>query len=237
MEALCRWLHPESGLISPGDFIPIAEETGLIKELGNYVLKKSCKQIKIWMNDHATERPIFVSVNLSPLQMSDSSSSHEVKEIIENAGLPQNRLKIECTESALMKNPEHAKIFFDDLKKLGCQLCIDDFGTGYSALEYLHRFPFDILKIDRHFISSMAHEDKDLRLVSGMVSLAHSLGLKVVAEGVERDIELHHLIEMNTDMVQGYYFAKPLTLIEATSLLASGAKFPIKLLEKELSTA
>lgn len=232
-EALSRWLHPDRGLIPPAEFIPIAEETGLIKELGNYVLKKACKQITIWGADenNNSEHHISVAVNLSPLQMADSSSSQEVEEIIKAAELPLNSLKIECTESALMKNPEHAATFFQDLKDLGCQLCIDDFGTGYSALEYLHRFPFDVLKIDRHFITSMTHEDKDMRLVAGMVSLAHSLGLQVVAEGVERDIELHHLIEMEVDMVQGYYFAKPLTLIEATSLLASGRKFPINLLD------
>lgn len=234
-EALSRWLHPEKGLIPPNEFIPVAEETNLIQELGNHVLEKACKQIKIWSGDASVKDPIFVAVNLSPLQMSDSSSGDQVIDIIQKSGLEKGQLKIECTESALMKNPEYAKVFFENLKALGVQLCIDDFGTGYSALEYLHRYPFDILKIDRHFISSMTQEEKDLRLVGGMISLAHSLGLQVVAEGVERDIELQNLVKLQADMVQGYYFAKPLTLIEATSLLTAGTKYPVHFLEHKAS--
>lgn len=224
-ECLVRWIHPEIGMISPAQFIPIAEETDFINVLGFHILEQACEQIRIWHYNH--DKPFFVSINLSARQIGNPKEVDRIASFIRAAKLPPHTLKIECTETALMKESPHIEEFFLALKSLGVELCIDDFGTGYSALEYIHRYPFDVLKIDRQFISSMTENEKDLRLVSGIASLAKSLGLKIVAEGVEREEEAQKLSSMDVEYVQGYYFAKPLNVIEATSLIVSKKVFPL----------
>ncbi len=224
-ESLVRWQHPKHGLIHPNQFIPVAEETGLIKELGLYVLKESCQQIKFFQNLTSPTTPLTIAVNLSPNQITNEESIKSILSVIKKANLPKNILKVECTETALIKNSESMLSFFHDLKALNVQLCIDDFGTGYSALEYIHKYPFDILKIDRSFISTITKNKKDLNLVSGIVSLAHNMGLRIVAEGVEYEEEIRHLLKMNVDFFQGFYFAKPLPFEEACTFIKEKNSF------------
>ncbi len=218
-ESLVRWEHPKHGLILPDRFIHIAEETGLIKDLGYYVLKKSCLKIKEFQKLALPGEKLSIAVNISPNQLTTQKEAKKILNIIKRAKLPPGVLKLECTETAFMKESPIIKSFFHDLKEVGVDLCIDDFGTGYSALEYIHRFPFDILKIDRTFISSMRQNKKDLNLVTGIVALAHNLGLKVVAEGVEHTDEVRLLKVMGVDYIQGYYFSRPLPFKSACSFI------------------
>jgi len=218
-ESLVRWEHPKHGLILPDTFIHIAEETGLIKELGYYVLEESCRKIKAFQKLDRMGKEISLAVNISPRQLTTQEEVDKIINIIKEANLPPRALKLECTETAFMKDSKFIKKFFMQVKSLGVDLCIDDFGTGYSALEYIHRFPFDILKIDRTFINSMRENKKDLNLVTGIVALAHNLGLKVVAEGVEHIEELKLLRIMSVEYIQGYYFSRPLSFEAACSFL------------------
>jgi diguanylate cyclase (GGDEF)-like protein/PAS domain S-box-containing protein len=208
-EALARWKHPEKGFISPLKFIPIAEETGLIIEIGSWVLHESCKQIRQWQEMYPSNPPLSISVNLSGVQFCDPNLITNIKYILAETGLNAGSLKIEITESAIIENIEAATAILNRIKELGIKISLDDFGTGYSSLSYLHRFPIDTLKIDRSFITAM-NMAKNAEIVSTILTLAKNLGMDVVAEGVETREQIIQLTDMKCEYVQGFMLSKPM---------------------------
>jgi diguanylate cyclase (GGDEF)-like protein len=218
-EALVRWQHSQRGFISPADFISIAEETGLIVELGRMVLQESCRQMRAWQLAHPTQRGLTISVNLSGKQFTQPHLIEQIREILEETGLDPRCLKLEITESVVMENAEIAKSMLMQLRSLGVKLSIDDFGTGYSSLSYLHRFPVNTLKIDRSFIGNLSMGDENMEIVRTIMTLANNLGMDVVAEGVETEKQLAQLKEMKCEYGQGYLFSRPLTAEAASALL------------------
>ncbi|TAN52141.1 MAG: EAL domain-containing protein [Rhodospirillales bacterium] len=208
-EALIRWNHPEMGQVMPSDFIPLAEETGLILPIGSWVLETACRQVKQWQDQNL---PIGqVSVNLSCRQFQDLKLVERVTDILERTGLDPTSLELEITETAVMANAAQAAQILKGLKALGISLSVDDFGTGYSSLSYLKRLPIDVLKIDRGFISDLGSNSEDKAIVDAIVQLGHSLNLTTVAEGVESELEADLLRRLGCDMAQGYLFSKPLS--------------------------
>jgi EAL domain-containing protein (putative c-di-GMP-specific phosphodiesterase class I) len=209
-EALVRWQHPERGLVSPAEFIPLAEETGLIVSIDDWVLQTACQQAKDW---HTAGLSLSVAVNMSGLQFNESGLIERVLKILETTGLNPSSLELELTESALVQNPQAAIATLKELKALGIQLSLDDFGTGYSSLSYLQQFPFDTLKIDRSFVSDLTQNSKNAAIVIAIIQLAHSLNLKVIAEGVETAEQHEFLRQYQCDVIQGYWFSPPLTAV------------------------
>ena len=212
-EAVVRWLHPQKGIISPGDFIPIAEETGLIVPLGWYVLEQACAQMHQWQKKYQVASSMSLSVNLSPLQLEkfeNQDNCQLVSQILHKTGLEPSSLSLEITESTVIGNVEQIVPLLQKLKDLGLKLSLDDFGTGYSSLSYLHRLPIDTLKIDRAFINSINLGGHHLELVNTIVTLAERLQLKVIAEGVETMEQFTTLEELNCAYGQGYLFSKPI---------------------------
>ena len=210
-EALLRWNHPERGLISPVDFIPLAEETGLIVDIGAWVLRTACQQAVQWQR--AGAGLCQLSVNLSPKQVSDSKLIQTVANIIEQTGIPPATLKLEITESGIMSHPEQAEQILTDLKALGVSLSIDDFGTGYSSMSYLKRFPVDELKIDRSFIRDIPKDRDDAAIAAAIIALGHSLRLGIVAEGVETREQQDFLTKQHCHKAQGYLYSRPLDAV------------------------
>ncbi|MEB3882167.1 EAL domain-containing protein [Lyngbya sp. CCY1209] len=206
-EALVRWKNAKRGLVSPGKFLPLAEETGLIIELDNWMIEEVCRQAKIWQDRGFN---ISVSVNLSALQFCQRNLCDRVAEILEETGLNPENLELELTESVLVDDPEGAIATLQELKALGVRLSLDDFGTGYSSLSYLQQFPFDILKIDRCFIHNVSENPKNAAIVCSIIQLAHTLGLKVIAEGVENEADKLFLQNHRCDRIQGYWFSRPI---------------------------
>jgi diguanylate cyclase (GGDEF)-like protein/PAS domain S-box-containing protein len=219
-EALVRWQHPERGLVSPGDFIPLAEESGLIVPIGWWVLEQACCQARRWAEKYKRPEPHFMAVNLSSKQFSQGDMIEVVSEIVGRCGFNPHYLKLEITESVIMENTESANSMLLQLKQLGISLSMDDFGTGYSSLSYLHRFPLDTLKIDRSFVSHMSAHTKNSEIVGTILSLASGLSMNVVAEGVETAEQLETLREMGCASAQGYFFSRPLTAQGIEELLA-----------------
>jgi EAL domain-containing protein (putative c-di-GMP-specific phosphodiesterase class I) len=217
MEALIRWQHPEQGLVSPYRFIPVAEESGLIIPIGAWVLEQACHQLSHWHEGTEVGGRGSVEVNLSARQIDDPRIVRTVEDILARTGLPPEHLTLEITESALMKDAAAALGVLGALKELGVLLAIDDFGTGYSSLSYLQRFPLDILKIDRSFVESLGVNVGDEAIVSAVITLAHALGLQVVAEGVETDEQLEALRSFGCDLAQGFLFSKPLPASEVAA--------------------
>ena len=210
LEALIRWEHPERGVLAPDLFVPLAEETGLIGELGRQVLASACAQARRWQLEHPTDPPLRVSVNLSPRQLQDDALAEQVPGALGASGLPPSALVLEITESAMMHDTESAVRKLHALKDLGVRLAVDDFGTGYSSLSYLQRFPIDILKIDRSFVSGIESDDEKLSLVRAIVSLAQTLRLQTVAEGVETARQAEVVTRLGCDLAQGYHLAPPM---------------------------
>jgi diguanylate cyclase (GGDEF)-like protein/PAS domain S-box-containing protein len=208
MEALVRWLDPEVGLVPPSAFIPVAEESGLIGPLSEWVLREACRQNKAWQDDGLP--PARVSVNLSARQFQQRDIARLVMSVLEETGLEPQYLELELTESAIMRNAEEAVVMLNELHALGIGLAIDDFGTGYSSLSYLKRFPVDRLKIDRSFVSDIGASSDDETITSAIIALAHSLDLQVIAEGVETAAQLDFLKERACHEMQGYFFARPM---------------------------
>lgn len=208
MEALVRWLDPEVGLVPPSAFIPVAEESGLIGPLSEWVLREACRQNKAWQNEGLP--PARVSVNLSARQFQQRDIARLVMSILEETGLEPQYLELELTESAIMRNAEEAVIMLNELHALGIGLAIDDFGTGYSSLSYLKRFPVDRLKIDRSFVSDIGASNDDETITSAIIALAHSLELQVIAEGVETAAQLDFLKERACHEMQGFFFSRPM---------------------------
>lgn len=206
-EALVRWLDPERGLIPPIDFIPLAEQTGLIKEIGAYVLKESCVQAQSWIEQGFN--PISMAVNLSAVQLRHSDIKRDIEEVLNVTGLPPAYLELEITESALMEREQESIDLLNDLRDLGVRIAIDDFGTGYSSLAYLKKFSLDVLKIDKSFVDDIPQDKDDMVIASTIVAMAHSLGLDVLAEGVETDDQLSFLASKDCDFYQGFLTSKP----------------------------
>lgn len=218
-EALARWIHPQRGFIPPSDFIPVAEDTGLILPLGEWVLREACRQVRAWEQAYPALEPLIISVNLSAKQLDQKGLVELVHSILQETGLPAVRLKLEITESVLMSNAEHSIVLIQQLRDLGICISIDDFGTGYSSLSYLHRFPIDTLKVDRSFVSGLGNTSENVEIVQTIIMLAHNLGIEVVAEGVETTEQLAQLQQMNCGYGQGYYYSKPLDQSRAEVLL------------------
>jgi EAL domain-containing protein (putative c-di-GMP-specific phosphodiesterase class I) len=216
-EALIRWHHPEMGLVSPTRFIPMAEEIGLIVPIGDWVLHTACSQIKAWQIDGLPE--ICVSVNLSARQFRQERLVESVAETLRGFQLDAKCLELELTETMVMNSAEIFITKLRELQDLGVQLSIDDFGTGYSSLSYLKRFPLHHLKIDQSFVRDIATDEDDAAITSTVISLGHSLDLKVIAEGVETEEQVAFLRKHHCDEMQGYYFSKPVPAREFASLL------------------
>jgi EAL domain-containing protein (putative c-di-GMP-specific phosphodiesterase class I) len=222
-EALLRWNHPVHGIVSPGEFIPVVEETGLIEPIGAWVLGEACRQLRDWQRDF--DPNLSMSVNVSAVQFTGGDLVDVVTRALAETGIPPASLKLELTESAVMADAEHALAVFAQLKGLGVLVSLDDFGTGYSSLSYLRRLPIDTLKIDRSFVSKLDCFDDKRQIVEVVLMLARALGLDVVAEGVETEAELDLLREMGSDLVQGYYYYRPLAPDDAArALAAQGSK-------------
>jgi EAL domain-containing protein (putative c-di-GMP-specific phosphodiesterase class I) len=219
LEALVRWRHPERGIVGPGDFIPVAEETGLILPLGQWVLNEACRQMREWQRQGVADESVTVSVNLSGRQFSQPDLIEQISLALRESGLKSANLKLEITESMVMENFDTATDMLTQLRILGVQLAIDDFGTGYSSLSYLHRFPIDTLKIDRSFVTQMTDNSENAEIVRTIVTLARSLDMAVVAEGVETVDQLRQLGELGCDYGQGYLFSRPIGAARAAELL------------------
>ena len=222
-EALMRWTHPERGFISPGEFIPLAEETGMIIEMGRWALEKG-------LSDHLTildafakafpgEKPPFVSINVSGRQLFELAEIDTMRGIIANSGVEPGQIKLEVTESLMVHDADHAAVALEKLKGLGILLAIDDFGTGYSSLSYLHRFPFDTLKVDRAFVVNMSKDEASRKLVHAIAGMAIDLELDIVAEGIEEGHEYHALAGCGCHYGQGYFMARPRPISNVIKIL------------------
>ena len=218
-EALVRWQHPTKGLIPPAEFIPTAEETGLIVPLGYWVLDEACRQLHSWHAQYPADPPLTMNVNLSIRQCAQPDLIKKISMILKKNELEPRFLKLELTESLIIDESGSTAAMLSDLRDMGIQVQIDDFGTGYSSLSYLHTLPVDTLKIDRSFISRLGIDKNNTEIVQTILALAHSLGMKVVAEGVETNEQLSTLKDMDCEFVQGYLFAKPVNSLEAGALL------------------
>lgn len=219
-EALVRWQHPEQGLINPDEFIPIAEDTGLIVPLGEWVLREACRQISEWNLYRPEDNPLLISVNLAVHQLKEPNLIKMIEQILTETGLNSHCLKLELTESMLVENVESIIKTLTYLRGRHIQFSIDDFGTGYSSLSYLHRFPVSTLKIDRAFISLMEKDSENFEIVRAICTLAHSLGMKVVAEGIERPGQIEKLKSLGCELGQGFYFSRPINAEKALQMLA-----------------
>jgi diguanylate cyclase (GGDEF)-like protein len=223
-EALARWRHPERGVIPPAKFIPIAEETGMIIPIGIWVLGEACRQIRRWQELYPADEPLTISVNLSGKQFMQRDLLEQVEAVLRQTGLDPCSLKLEITESVVMDNIGTAARTLERLRALGVELSIDDFGTGYSSLSYLQRFPVSTLKIDRSFVSRMTESEGTAEIVRTIMTLAQNLGMGVVAEGVETELQREQLKALECEFGQGYYFARPMDDAAAEELLRSCLK-------------
>ncbi|MGI8499845.1 MAG: EAL domain-containing protein [Hassallia sp.] len=224
-EALLRWQHPERGLLSPADFIPLAEETGLIVKIGYWVLIDACRQMQIWRIRYPTSFLDKISVNLSVKQFSQADLIEQIGQILHSTGLDACSLVLEITESAIMENGDEANTALSQLRAMGIKLSIDDFGTGYSSLGRLHTFPINMLKIDRSFVTPMDANNKNLEIIEIIVTLADKLGMDVTAEGVETQEQLALLIKLNCEYGQGYFFSRPLDSFAAEALIMANPRW------------
>jgi EAL domain-containing protein (putative c-di-GMP-specific phosphodiesterase class I) len=227
LEALVRWNHPTRGIISPLDFIPVAEETGLILSIGRWIFHEACRQMQQWRKLYPTASDMYVSVNLSARQFQQPSLLGNVSRSLAEFDLPPSCVTLEITETVVMEETEFTLTTLAALKATGLRLAIDDFGTGYSSLSYLRRFPVDYLKIDRTFIDGLGRGSEDGLIVSSTIGLAHSLGLQVIAEGAETAEQVRLLCQLSCDNVQGYYFSQPLPAAEIELMLASAKAYPL----------
>ncbi len=218
-EALIRWNHPQRGLVSPFEFIPIAEDTGLINDIGDWLLKGACRLLKSWRQQVPKDSMPTININVSSRQIAYGDLVEKVVAALTEAKISGDNLKLELTESVVMDNPVMASSMITELKQYHVQTAIDDFGTGYSSLSYLHQFPIDTLKIDRSFISELQSDGVNAEIVNTIVMLAHNLSLDVVAEGIEEAHQLEHLRSVGCDYAQGYYFAKPMPASDALKAL------------------
>jgi EAL domain-containing protein (putative c-di-GMP-specific phosphodiesterase class I) len=222
-EALARWDHPRLGRMSPNEFISIAEETGLIVELGLFVLERTARQLSTWQRTLRPRDPLFASVNISSRQLLRHDLIQDLRTVLARAPLTRGSLKLELTESVVMENPEHAAQMLHRIRELGAGLALDDFGTGYSSLAYLQRFPFDTIKIDQSFVRMTSKGTRPVILRS-IIALAHDLGMDVVAEGAETDSDAVELYQLGCEYAQGFVFGEPMAPERARDLLQPRSK-------------
>jgi diguanylate cyclase (GGDEF)-like protein/PAS domain S-box-containing protein len=225
-EALVRWQHPQRGLIPPAEFIPLAEETGMIVPIGAWVLEEACRQVQQWQDERCPGRALLLSVNVSARQFQSPDLVETVAEVLERTGFNPTHLKLELTESLMMHDVGRTIQRLDELKQLSIQLAIDDFGTGYSSLAYLRRFPISVLKIDRTFVNRLGTDPQDDAIVRSIVTLSSDLGMQVVAEGIETADQLATLRELRCDYGQGYLFSRPLPSEQAEEVVTPEAGVP-----------
>ena len=223
-EALLRWRHDLRGMVPPGQFIPIAEESALIIPIGEWVLREACRTMSAWRAREGGAN-LFVSVNLSAKQFASQELTSKIEQALSGSGLPADRLKLEITESAVMAETDAAVVLLNKMRDMGVGISLDDFGTGYASFSYLHKLPYDTLKIDRSFVSRLDNDEQSQRIVEAIVVLARNLQMDVVAEGVETTVQREHLHGMGCEMAQGYLFAPPLTGIEVEQLIAADRSF------------
>ena len=228
-EALVRWQHPERGLLGPNEFVAVAEETGLIVSIGEWVLRRACRQARTWRDRFPGGPETAMCVNLSARQVTDPDLVDRVRAALAEAQLPAGALVLEITESALLETADGAVAKIAGLKALGVRLHLDDFGTGYSSLSYLHRFPFDALKIDRSFVATMMENQDARAIVRSILNLADSLRLSVIAEGVETEEQASLLRGLGCAQAQGLHFSGALEPAMALGLVASAARGPLAL--------
>jgi EAL domain-containing protein (putative c-di-GMP-specific phosphodiesterase class I) len=222
-EALLRWQHAERGLVSPIDYIHVAEDTGLILPIGRWIILEACRQLHTWQTQYATAASLTMSVNLSGKQFNDPDLLPFIEQVLKDTALAGDALKIEITESVMMDNVESAAVLLQKLKSIhNIHACIDDFGTGYSSLSYLQRLPIDYLKIDQSFVGRMGDDPKSLEIIHTIISLAQTLGAKVIAEGAETTEQVALLKAWKCQYAQGYYFSQPLPSDAAEKLLTKG---------------
>jgi diguanylate cyclase (GGDEF)-like protein/PAS domain S-box-containing protein len=221
VEGLVRWRHPERGVVAPAEFIPLAEESGLITDLGHWVLEEGCRQAGGWARELGPERPLEVALNLSTRQLSEQGLAKRVEALLDRHGLHPGgvALCLEITESFLLEDPVATGTALDELRSLGVRLAIDDFGTGYSSLAYVRRFPLDALKIDRTFVAGLGTDPDSRAITSAIIEMGHALGLEVVAEGVEEEVQLEVLVELGCDRAQGFLFSRPVPAPELWDVL------------------
>ncbi|HEX6177277.1 MAG TPA: GGDEF domain-containing phosphodiesterase, partial [Thermoanaerobaculia bacterium] len=208
VEALIRWKHPKKGLLPPSEFISLAEVSGLIVPIGEWVVRTACKQLRSW--EKRLEKPLIMAVNLSARQFQHPEIVESIREAIAESGVDPASIEIEITESSAMQNVDHAVFTLRELKAIGVQIAMDDFGTGYSSLNYLKRFPIDLLKLDQTFVREVMTDERDAAIVGAVIVMAHRLGLKVIAEGVETEEQLAYLRREGCDFIQGYLYSRPL---------------------------
>ena len=226
-EALLRWQHPQRGLLAPGDFIALAEDTGLIIPVGRWVLREACRQMQAWHQQPRHGAPLVVAVNLSARQFRHATLLEDIAAILKETGLDPQFLKLEITESVVLDSVDSTLSTLRALKALGVQLAIDDFGTGYSSLNYLKQFPIDVIKIDRSFIQGLGETAQDTAMIAAMITLGHALGFQVLTEGVETSDQLAQLDTLQCDLAQGYLFARPLPAETVAEYLAHHCRQPI----------
>jgi diguanylate cyclase (GGDEF)-like protein len=219
MEALIRWNNPERGVVSPADFIPLAEESGLIIPIGEWVLRSACRQLNIWQRNEAPEMLVAVSMNISGKQFRQESLVQTIERILQDYDIEPDKLEVEITESVMMKNAELTMTTLERLKEMGVRLSMDDFGTGYSSFNYLKRFPLDVIKIDKSFVKDVNNNEEDAAIVRAIIAMARSLKLRVIAEGVETPDQLRFLQENGCDEIQGYLLSPPVPADEVIPLI------------------
>jgi EAL domain-containing protein (putative c-di-GMP-specific phosphodiesterase class I) len=223
LEGLVRWKHPQRGVLDPGEFVSIAEDSGLIEPIGRWVQETACRQALGWHALHPDRRPLDIAVNLSARQVAHRDLADSVAEILANTGLEPVNLRLEITESALVEESATAKATLEALSEIGVRLVLDDFGTGYSSLAYLHRYPFDALKIDRSFVEGLGVEQERTAIVEAVIGMARALSLDAIAEGVENDAQLSELERLGCDYAQGHLFSRPLAPQKVTQMLREGS--------------
>ena len=223
-EALLRWTHPTRGSISPAQFIPVAEDCGLMMPIGNWALREACKQTRVWAD--ASLPLVTIAVNVSAMEFRQESFLEGVFAILKDTGLAPGSLELELTESVLMKRAESAASVLQALRAAGVQIAVDDFGTGFSSLSYLRKFPIDALKIDQSFVRQITMTSDDTTIVSAIISMGQSMKLRVIAEGVETQEELAFLQAHHCDEGQGYYFSRPVPPEQFAKLLETGIHKP-----------
>jgi EAL domain-containing protein (putative c-di-GMP-specific phosphodiesterase class I) len=219
-ESLLRWRHPKRGLLHADKFIPIAEETGLIKAIGAWTLREACQQLRTWQSSRSVKSGATVSVNVSARQFRDEHFIPLVENLLAETGLPPRCLKLEITESTVMENAESSTALLPQLRALDVQLHIDDFGTGYSSLSYLHRFPIDALKIDKSFVQNLGLKEESQEIIRTIVSMARSLNMDAIAEGVETEEQVEHLKSLGCRYAQGFFFSLPLEPVSAEPVIS-----------------
>jgi EAL domain-containing protein (putative c-di-GMP-specific phosphodiesterase class I) len=218
-----RWRHPERGLLDPGAFVPIAEDSGLIEPIGRWVQESACRQVLEWHELRPDQRPFDVSVNLSARQVTHRELANSISEILTSTGLDPVHLRLEVTESVLVEESATATDTLEALSDIGVGLVLDDFGTGYSSLAYLNRFPFDALKIDRSFVDALGVEQERTAIVEAIIGMARALSLDVIAEGVENEPQMLELSRLDCDYAQGHLFSRALPPEKISALLSEGA--------------